>query len=67
MEDNVLFTLREVTLPENSPWVGKTVAQYGKKQAGLIIQIRRGEDSLMPRGDTVLATGDTLIIHLDNM
>ena len=67
VEDNVLFTLREVTLPENSPWVGKTVAQYGKKQAGLIIQIRRGEDSLMPRGDTVLATGDTLIIHLDNM
>ena len=54
--------LYERTLEAEDPWLGHPLAALPTDSL-LIILVRRGEEVLIPRGDTVLEAGDTLVIN----
>ena len=49
-------------LSENSRWAGHRVSEYPKKDGSLLVMIQRGEEKIIPNGDTVLRNGDVLIL-----
>jgi trk system potassium uptake protein TrkA len=59
----------KLTLPESSALVGKTLAEIverGDLPAGLLVMLlQRGEEVLVPAGDTKLEGGDTLTLLAD--
>ena len=55
--------LFEKEIGQRSKWVGKTISEYSTNPRELIILIQRGEGTVIPRGDTVLESGDVLVIH----
>lgn len=57
-----LVNLWEHKLRKESRWVGHQIKEYPNKNNGLVILIRRGEENIIPNGNTVLEAGDTLVI-----
>lgn len=55
--------LLERTIEKGDLRAGHLLSEYSKDPQELVVMIRRGEDSVIPRGDTVLETGDVLVIH----
>ncbi len=55
--------LTELTLDPDHPWAGRPLSQLDLDPDKLIILIRRGEEALIPTGDTVLHPGDLLVIN----
>lgn len=55
-------TLYEHPLSKNSRWAGRPVSEYPHQDKKLIVLIRRGEESIIPRGDTIFQNGDVLVI-----
>ena len=55
-------TLYEHPLSKNSRWAGHRVNEYPYQEEKLIVLIRRGDQSIIPRGDTVFENGDVLVI-----
>jgi cell volume regulation protein A len=60
---NVASSMLEVTIPESSPVVGKRVVELNLPEAVLLVLLTRGRDSFIPRGGTLLAAGDVLLIN----
>lgn len=54
--------LKELTIPEDSPWVGQAVFQLKLPSGLLILMIARENEMIQPKGETVLLAGDTLLI-----
>ena len=54
--------LYERTLEADDPWLDQPLAKVPTGPV-LIILIRRGEEVIIPNGDTVLRAGDTLVIN----
>ena len=52
----------EITLPYKSALVGKQVRQIPWPSRILVVSIIRGDKQIMPKGDTVMESGDTLVI-----
>ena len=54
--------LYEKTVGKHDPWANKPISKIpsGKK---LIIMVRRGENIIIPNGDTVLLEKDVLVIN----
>jgi CPA1 family monovalent cation:H+ antiporter len=50
----------EVTIPNVSSTVGKTVVELGLPRTAVMVSIRRGEETIIPRGDTQLQAGDVV-------
>lgn len=55
-------SIEEVTVAHSSKWVGKTLSDYRKRNDCLVLMIQRGERSIVPHGNTVIAADDMLII-----
>ena len=53
-------SLYEKTIKVSSRRVGQPISMY--PGAGLIVLIRRGEENIIPRGDTILEAGDRIVI-----
>jgi cell volume regulation protein A len=53
-------SLEEKTVKADSRRVGQRIADYPGK--GLIVMVRRGEENIIPSGDTILQAGDRLVI-----
>lgn len=65
-EDDHNF-LEEHTVKENGHWCGKRIRDYDRPERGVVIMIRRGESNIIPNGDTVLESGDVIVLcHIDN-
>ncbi len=60
--DSVIHLQERVITPE-SGWVGKKVFQYSPNSNELIVLIKRGEESIIPRGNTVLHENDIMVIN----
>ncbi len=58
-------TLFEVITKQNSAVIGKTIKELSLPPDNLIISIRRHDTDIIPRGDTVIQTMDTLLIISD--
>ena len=52
--------LVEKTVKKNSRRVGHKLSEYAGN--GLVVMIQRGEESIIPNGDTILYAGDRLIL-----
>ena len=52
----------KLLLEEGHPWAGQPVKDIFLPPDTLIILVRRGQDVLAPRGDTVLLSGDKLML-----
>jgi CPA1 family monovalent cation:H+ antiporter len=50
----------EVTIPDDSLSVGKTIAELDIPRAAVLVSIQRGDEIIIPRGDTVLHVGDVV-------
>jgi len=50
----------EVTIPEDSPTVGKTIAELNIPRAAVLVSIQRGDEIIIPHGDTLLHAGDVV-------
>lgn len=50
----------EVTLPADSPLVGRAIRELSLPKHVLLIAVRRGGTLLLPRGETRLEAGDTI-------
>ena len=61
LADNVAG-LREHPLAPNSPWIGHTIKEYPYKDNSMLVMIKRGDEQVIPNGDTILEKGDVLII-----
>ena len=62
-----VIPLFEKEIRTKSKWVGRMISEYSAHPGELIILIQRGEETVIPRGDTVLAAGDVLVIHADQV
>jgi trk system potassium uptake protein len=61
LKDEVAETM-ELVLPESAEVVGKTVAQADFPKGMLVGTIVRGNEVIIPHGDTLLQVGDHLIV-----
>ena len=48
----------EVPIPPNARAVGKVVARLGLPRSAVLVSIKRGDEVIIPRGDTRLQSGD---------
>ena len=48
----------EVPIPPNAAAVGKVVARLGLPRSAVLVSIQRGDEVIIPRGDTRLQSGD---------
>lgn len=55
-------SLKEHRLSKNSIWVGKTIKDHPNHTKALVVMIKRGDEGIIPDGNTVLQEGDTLVI-----
>jgi len=59
----------EVTLSDESAAIGKTIAELNIPRSAVLVSIQRGEETIIPRGDTRLHAGDmvTTLCELDTI
>lgn len=57
--------LLELTVHENHPWDGKSIMEAEIPETVLIVMIRRGGKIIVPKGSTVIKTGDVLVMSGD--
>jgi CPA1 family monovalent cation:H+ antiporter len=50
----------EITLPEQSQAIGKTIAELEIPRSAVLVSIERSDEVIIPRGDTVLHVGDVV-------
>lgn len=60
--DNENLTMQEITLDKNHKWTHHTLKEISVSQGTLIVMIRRGQQTIIPSGDTFLMDQDTLVI-----
>ena len=51
----------EIVLPAGTPWDGQCVRTMPIPEQAVLVAIRRGEETLIPRGGTVLRAGDVVV------
>lgn len=59
---SVTSRLVEITIPMTSPVVGQSIMQLALPTGALVVLVRRGADSIVPDGATVLETGDRMLL-----
>jgi hypothetical protein len=52
----------ELTIPDDALSVGKTIAELGIPRAAVLVSIQRGDETIIPRGDTLVHAGDVITI-----
>ncbi len=57
------ITLKEVELKEMHPWNGQKIRELDISRQTFIVLVRRKNRNIIPNGETVLNTGDTVIMY----
>ena len=52
----------EVVMRDNDRWIGKKIKDIGLPRSTIIAVIERGDETIIPRGNVVIESGDKLII-----
>ena len=61
-EDRENLSLQEIVVEKGHKWAGRSLRQIPTRSDTLIVLIRRGNETIIPGGSTVLQPGDTLVI-----
>ena len=56
------INVTELVLPEDCPAAGKPLSAAGLPRDTLVVGVVRGSMAIIPRGDTVLAAGDRIVL-----
>lgn len=62
-KDNWNQSLKEIELKEAHPWNGLAIKELDISRQTFIVMIRRGERTLIPRGDLKLKAGDVVVLY----
>ncbi len=65
-QDEVGLVLQEQHIAQYSPWVGKTIETFSPRKEELVVMILRGEQTVIPNGDTIIEADDVLVISEKN-
>lgn len=65
-QDEIGLVLQEQRIHENSKWVGKTIAKFSPRKEELVVMILRGEEMVIPNGDTQIEANDLLVVSEKN-
>ena len=61
-QDQGTDNLIQHSLSEDSKWAGRRVCDYPKQGGALLVLIQRGDERIIPNGNTVLKAGDLLVL-----
>ena len=61
-EDRENLFLQEIVVEKGHKWVGRSLRQIHTRSDTLIVMIKRGNETIIPGGSTILQAGDTLVI-----
>ena len=61
-EDRAKLALREVVVERGKPYVNKPLSQSFREKAERVILIKRGIQTIIPDGNTVIQPGDILVL-----
>ena len=61
-QDHGTDNLIQHSLSEDSKWAGRRVCDYPKQGGALLVLIQRGDERIIPNGNTVLKAGDLLVL-----
>ena len=61
-EDRENLSLQEIVVEKGHKWVGRSLRQIPTRSDTLIVIIKRGNETIIPGGSTILQAGDTLVI-----
>ncbi len=60
-EDRKNMTLKEITVDKNHKWCKKALNRIAMQPGTLIVMVRRGKETIIPTGNTVVHEGDVLV------
>lgn len=55
--------LTEMKITAKSPWIGIKISDFSPYPGELVIMILRGDETIIPNGDTVIIENDLLVIY----
>jgi CPA1 family monovalent cation:H+ antiporter len=55
----------EITVPENSQIIDKTIAESGIPRAAVMVSIKHEDELIIPRGDTIFQAGDVVTLFCE--
>lgn len=61
-QDESTDSLIQHPLSANSKWAGHKVCEYPNGDRSLLVMIQRGEEKIIPNGNTILQNGDVLVL-----
>ena len=57
------ISLTELQINSASPWIGNRISEFSPYAGELVIMIIRGEETIVPNGDTIILDKDLLVIY----
>ena len=61
--DRAKINLKEIVLLEKNPWNGRLIRDLDLSRQTMIVMVKRGNRTLIPKGSTRLQVGDKLLLH----
>ena len=61
-QDKSTDILTRHSLSDDSKWAGCRVGDYPKQEGSLLVLIQRGDERIIPNGNTILNAGDVLVM-----
>lgn len=61
-QEDMGLELQEQHIEKNSSWIGKSIAMFSPRKEELVVMILRGEQTIVPNGDTQIEADDILVI-----
>ena len=61
--DRTKINLKEIVLLEKNPWNGRLIRDLDLSRQTMIVMVKRGNRTLIPKGSTRLQVGDKLLLH----
>lgn len=62
-QESANLQLSEIPIEDEHKWNGKKIRSLSLDKKTLIVMIRRGEETIVPQGDTEILSGDTVVLH----
>lgn len=61
-QDPMTMKLIELPISERHPWAGCRLSEISMAEGSLVVMVKRGEEALVPHGETLIQTGDVLVV-----
>lgn len=63
-QEESAITMMRMFIPKGHNWENKMISEVGMPTGSLAVMIRRGEETLIPKGDTVILAEDSVILSV---